>query len=62
MSIASEAMDVVDAFLSDLEMGVIPITAALSWIKELRREGFHDLAHEIEVRWPNAISTVARPA
>lgn len=61
MSIACGAMDVVDDFLSDLEMGVIPITAALSWIKELRREGFHDLAGEIEQRWPRSISTVARP-
>jgi hypothetical protein len=55
-------LDVVEAFLSDLQMGVIPIAAALSWIAELRREGFFDLAAEIEIRWPRMISTLQTPA
>jgi hypothetical protein len=55
-------LDVVERFLNDLQKGVIPIASALSWIAELRREGFLDLAQEIEIRWPRVISTLQLPA
>ena len=54
-------LDVVENFLNDLQRGVIPITAALGWIAELRREGFAELAQEIELRWPRVISTLQTP-